>query len=792
MRITIQATKVTLLTTTFCLLLLSSRAQVIQDIQNSFSLYSQSALHEKIFVHTDKSTYLPGEILWFKVYCVNGNDHKPLNLSKVVYIDILDNNQLQVIQAKVSLQNGVGSGSLYIPVTINNGNYLFRAYTNWMKNFSPEYYFEKTITLINPQKSPESVVKDASNAYDIGFFPEGGTLVNGIEGKVAIKAVGHNGKGVALSGVVINQHNDTIARFKSLKFGMGAFSFTPASNNTYKAIIKIGDKVITKDLPEIANQGYAMKLTDDGSGQLDIAVNSTENSTGTLYLFAHSKQTVTAAQSAYISNGAAHFKVSKSALVEGITHLTVFNDAKQPLCERLYFKRPAQQLVIEAGTDRQQYDLRKKVSINLTAKDLSGKALNPDMSIAVYRTDSLQTLDYNDIFSYLWLKSDLKGSIESPEYYFKNVNAESDQALDNLMLTQGWTRFKWNQVLSNKPVEFSFLPEYDGHIINAKIVNTETGAPAKDILTYLAIPGKRVQLYTSRSDSSGHLIYNTKNFYGPNEVIDQTNNLIDSTYRIDFISPFSEQYSKTPLQKFEFTGGMQDALLDHNLSTQVLNIYSGNNIKRFYDPLIDSSAFYGAPFKTYKLDDFVRFTTMEEDLREYVSEDNIYKTKGKFHIKVLTGTGFLDGGDPLVLLDGIPVFNVDKIFSVDPLRVRKLEVINERYFYGPSEEEGIFSFTTYKGDLGGVDLDPRAVVIDYEGLQFQREFYSPVYDTEAKAGNRLPDFRNLLYWSPTVNKQGKDAVSFYTSDQKGKYVGVIQGITANGEAGSQYFTFEVK
>jgi hypothetical protein len=503
-------------------------------------------------------------------------------------------------------------------------------------------------------------------------------------------------------------------------------------------------------------------------------------------------QTVSAAESAYISGGTAHFKISKNALAEGTTHFTIFNDAKQPLCERLYFKRPAQQLIITAAADQQQYNLRKKVSINLSANDAAGKLLNPDMSIAVYRTDSLQAIDYDDIFSYLWLKSDLKGSIESPDYYLKNVNAESDEALDNLMLTQGWTRFKWSQLLSNKPAEFNFLPEYTGHIINAKIVNTETGAPAKDILTYLAVPGKRVQLYTSRSDSTGHLLYNTKNFYGPNEVIDQTNTLFDSTYRIDFISPFSEQYSKTFLPKFEFTPGMQNALQDHNLSVQVLNIYSGNSIKRFYDPLIDSSAFYGIPFKTYKLDDFVRFTTMEEDLREYVSEDNIYKSKGKFHIKVLTGNGFLDGGDPLVLLDGIPVFNVDKIFSVDPLRVRKLEVVNQRYFYGASEEEGIFSFTTYKGDLGGVDLDPHAVVIDYEGLQFQREFYSPVYDTEAKAANRLPDFRNLLYWSPSVNKQGKDALSFYTSDQKGKYVGVIQGITGNGEAGSQYFTFEVK
>ncbi len=792
MRNIIQTIKTALLTSTLSLLLLTSHAQVIQEVQNSFNLYKQSALVEKIFVHTDKNTYLPGEIVWFKIYCVDGNDHKPLNLSKVVYVDVLDNNQNAVVQAKVSIKNGIGNGSLYIPVSVSNGNYKFRAYTSWMKNFSPDFYFEKPITLINPLKSPEAIVAATAPAYDIQFFPEGGNLVAGLKSKVAFKATGQNGKGVSLTGIVIDQHNDTVARFKSLKFGMGSFSFTPASNNTYKAIIKIDDNTpITKDLPEINSQGYVMTLTDDGSGQLSITVKTNDNVGGSVYLFAHTRQTVKDAEQADVNNGLAHFTVSKNTLGEGISHITIFNSAKQPVCERLYFKRPAQQLFIDAKTDQQQYDLRKKVNVSVSAKDPSGKELSADLSMSVYRIDSLQSIDRSDIFSYLWLNSDLKGNIESPGYYFKNADAETDEALDNLMLTQGWRKFQWAQVLENKASGFTYLPEYHGHVINARIVNSETGAPAKNIMTYLGIPGKRVQLYTSKSDSLGHLLYNTKDFFGQNEIIAQTNQLVDSTFRIDISSPFSEQFTKTALQKFEFNNGMAKALQEHSLGIQVLNVYSGNMLRRYYDPIIDSSAFYGKPYKTYKLDDYVRFTTMEEDLREYVSEDNIVNTRGNFHIKVLNDRGFLDA-DPLVLLDGVPVFNINKVFTIDPLKVRKLEVINERYFYGPSEEEGIFSFTTYKGDLGGVELDPHAVVIDYEGLQLQREFYSPVYDTEVRATSRIPDFRNLLYWSPSVVTQDKGGVSFYTSDQPGKYVGVVQGITSKGDAGVQYFTFDVK
>lgn len=786
--------KVLPLITAFSAFLLPARAQVIQEVQNSFNLYKQSALQEKLFVHTDKTTYLPGEIIWFKIYCVDGNDHKPLNLSKVVYVDILGDNQNAVVQTKVAIKNGIGDGSIYVPVTISNGNYKFRAYTNWMKNFSPDFYFEKTITFINPLKSPDSPFKPADLAYDVQFFPEGGNLVSGVESKVAFKAVNQNGKGVDLKGAIVDQRNDTIVKFQSLKFGMGSFLLTPTADNTYKAVIKIGnDAPIVKNIPAVNSQGYVMKLKDNGSGQIQVTVNSTSAVGENIYLFAHTRQVVKYAETAVLSNRTASFTIDKNVLGDGISHITIFNSTKQPVCERLYFKRPAQQLVIEASANQAQYDLRTKVNVNVSAKDKAGKSLDAEMSMAVYKVDSLQNIDQSEIFSYLWLNSELKGNIESASYYLKNANAETDEAIDNLMLTQGWRRFQWSTVLENKPADFNFLPEYYGHIISAKIVNSETNKPAKDVVTYLGIPGRRVQLYTAISDSLGRINYFTKDFFGANEIIAQTNQLVDSIYRIDILTPFSEQYTKNSLPKLGFTDGMITALKSHSLGVQVSNIYSGKYLKRYYDLAVDTSAYYGKPSAVYKLDDFTRFTTMEEDLREYVKEDNIINTRGKFHIKVLnTDRGFLDGEDPLVMVDGIPIFNLNKVFAVDPLKVKKLEVVSQRYYYGATEQNGIFSFTTYKGDLGGVELDPRAIVVDYEGLQLQREFYSPVYDSPAQAGSRIPDYRNLLYWTPTITRQGNGTVSFYTSDLQGKFVGVIQGITANGDAASQYFTFEVK
>jgi len=767
-------------------------AQVIEQVKNSFNQYRERNVQEKVYVHTDKSVYLPGEIIWFKIYSVDASFHHLLNLSKVVYVDVIDNAHNAIMQAKIATNYGIGNGSLYIPVSVSNGNYTLRAYTNWMKNFSPDYYFEKNITIINPLKSPDVAAKETVAAYDVQFFPEGGSLVAGLNSKVAFKVTASNGNGLATyRGAVIDQHNDTVARFEPLKFGIGSFTFTPAANNSYKAIVKtsLGYKIV-KELPLVSNQGYVMQLKDNGPN-LQVTVKSNIGG-GEVFLFAHTRQLVKAALSASLSSGVATFSIDKSKLGEGVSHITIFNNAKQPVCERLYFKRPKQLLQIDAAADQPQYATRKKVNINVDTKGAKGTAVLTNLSLSVYRVDSLQQMD-DDIFSYLWLRSDLRGNIESAGYYLKNQNAEADAAMDNLMLSQGWRRFQWSSIVNDGASLFNFLPEHNDHLINAKITNTLTGALAKDIVAYLSVPGKRVQLYASRSDSLGHLVFNTKQLFGPGEVVAQTNSEKDSTYRIDVLSPFSEQYSKRTTPQLTLTANVQKALEQHSLGMQVQNMYAINKIKRFYDPGVDSAGFFAQPYKTYLLDNYTRFTTMEEVLREYVREDNIVRSRGRYHIKVLNEKGFLDG-DPIVLLDDVPVFNIDKVMAIDPLKVRKLEVLRDRYFYGPTVNEGVFSFTTYKGDLGGVEIDPHAVVLDYEGLQLKREFYSPVYDTDKAANSRVPDFRSLLFWSPDVNTNsvGRGQVSFYTSDQKGKYVVSVQGISEEGNAGTQYFSFEVK
>ena len=770
----------------------NAQDNVLNTITNEFIQNQQSILSEKIFVHTDKNFYLAGEIIWFKLYYIDGDNQKPPDLSKCAYVEILDKEQKAVMQAKISLSEGTGNGSIYIPVSLNTGMYRLRAYTNWMKNFSADYYFEKPITIVNSLKSFEAPPSSSRN-YDIQFFPEGGNLIQGLESKVGFRVVDQSGKGLDCKAFLIDQNNDTITKFQPLKFGIGNFSFIPAAGNTYKAIIRLADTIIVKVLPPIYEQGYVMNVSSDNSSQPHISVRTNISSANAVYLFVHTRQTVKVAEKGSIINGKAEFIIDKNKLGEGISHFTIFNGERQPVCERLYFIRPTEKLSIQSATDQQQYSTRKKVTVSVNSADKSGKLIPADISLSVYKTDSFKETSNNSISNYFWLTSDLKGNIESPGYYFSDKSAEIEEAIDNLMLTHGWRRFTWENILQPQNTVIDFLPEWKGHIITGKVINTKTGVPAAGINTFLSVPGTRIQLYGSASDNAGNIRFYTKDFYGPNEIVLQTDSRYDTTYKLEVRSPFSDKYSSKPLPVFELPDNMKNFLTDHSVSVQVLNSFISEKLKHFYAPGIDSNAFFGPPDNQYNLDDYTRFSTMEEVLREYIYEVLVRRQKDNFRLIMADGANKIFMDDPLTLFNGVPVFDPNKIMRYDPLKVKKVEVVKRKYFYGPLVLNGIANFITYHPDPSMLS-EPHSLIQDYEGLQYQREFFSPVYETQEQFSSRLPDFRNVLYWSPQIktNAQGKAEIQFYTSDLKGKYIAILQGMNADGKFGEKSFSFEVK
>jgi hypothetical protein len=774
-----------------------------KDIQRKFEQYAVRSLTEKLFVHTDRSFYVVGESIWFKIYYMDGVQHRPMDLSKVAYLELVDKDQNSVVQGKVALSEGKGDGSLNLPSGLPSGSYVLRAYTNWMKNFSPDYYFEKTITLANPfERTEAKPTEKTALTYDVQFFPEGGNLIRDMENKVAFRAIGPDGKGIAFQGAVLNQHNDTLVRFEPLRFGIGHFLFTPTPSGEYRVVVQDAHKRnFTYALPVIRENGYAMQVSDSTADLLKIVItarlsnqDASDEAYSSVHLLVHTHQIVRINESKNLRQGKAIFLVNKKELDGGISHFTLFNEARRPIAERLVFIKPTRKLNVEARTNQTQYGSRDKMSLDLLTATSEGTPVSANLSASVFLIDSLQNLEQPQIESYVWLKSELSGRIESPEYYFRNETPETKLALDNLMLTHGWRRFKWEDVLQKPLPVPAYLPEIGGHFVEGKVIDNQTGKPAPFIGTYLASPSKRIQLFVSKSDTLGRIRFEVKNFAGPREIVVQTNTRQDSTYRLEINSPFSAQPSSYPLLPFSFNANWKNQLICRSINMQTQNAFTKSLFRQ--EDGTDSLAFYGVPHQKYYLDAYTRFPTMEEVMREYVPGVWVRKRQRKFVFMVVdrvhVKSVFKD--DPLILMDGVPVFDTDKIIAFDPLKVKKLEVMESRYFLGPLSFPGIVSYSTYQNDMAGLPLDPKALVLSYEGLQIPREFYSPVYETAEERESRIPDFRNLLYWTPNIqtDNQGKHQLTFYTSDQPGTYAVVVQGMTVNGQFGSTTITFEVK
>jgi hypothetical protein len=231
------------------------------------------------------------------------------------------------------------------------------------------------------------------------------------------------------------------------------------------------------------------------------------------------------------------------------------------------------------------------------------------------------------------------------------------------------------------------------------------------------------------------------------------------------------------------------------IAMQVQDIYYEDIVASPPAIKTDSSAFYGKADETYFLDDYTRFPVMEEVMREYVPGVFVRKRKDGFHFIVVNlVNGGVMQGDPMILLDGVPLFDADRIMQVDPRLVKKLEVVKRPYYLGPLFMPGIVSYTTYQGNTAGLEMDPESISINYDGLQLYREFYSPRYETQKQFESRMPDKRYLLYWNPNVrvDRSGSANVQFFTSDVRGQFAVVVQGLSRDGHAGSTQYFFTVK
>ncbi|MGY4384869.1 hypothetical protein ACVWYN_001903 [Pedobacter sp. UYP24] len=293
---------------------------------------------------------------------------------------------------------------------------------------------------------------------DLQFLPESGHLVGGLKSVVGFKAVGEDGKGTEVSGGIMNSKGMEVVRFSTFHNGMGSFEFIPKTAEIYTAKLDqpAGSEVIY-NLPVVKAEGTMMRVQANEEQQsLSIQILGSENALNqdsTYYLIGTTRGVLYFSEK--IGLNQSKLEIPESKFPSGITRLTLLR-GKQPLNERIVFIDHQDHLNIKVSQNKTSYLKRDSVALDLEIRDKSGIPVKGSFSMAV-TDDSQVKADSAGNFSIkaLLLTGDLKGKVESPGYYFNKGNSDVRQARNDLMLTQGWIGYNWQDVFSNtRPAKF--------------------------------------------------------------------------------------------------------------------------------------------------------------------------------------------------------------------------------------------------------------------------------------------------------------------------------------------------
>ena len=872
----------------------------------SAKLYNDQPI-EKVYLHFDKPYYALGDTIWFKAY-LTIDRHLPSALSKIIYVHILGPRDSLVQSLMLQVKNSVAWAQ--IPLSqyeYKKGNYRIVAYTNWMNNGDPAYFFNKNITIGNAidnnvytqisfkssvvnkqprimasiyykddnnnpfaekkvnwtvEKDYETILKGKGttdkngfitinivnnknysldsasmitvldNGYrkqitnsfplksvakptDFQFFPEGGSLIAGLPSKIAFKATMSNGLGIAAKGTITDNNNQVVAEFESSHLGMGVFQIVPQDGKIYTANVTFADGTTARpDFPKILTGGISLSLENSDPDILKLKLLSdqpflTDNKGKVFFIIGKSAGVICFAAQTELQGQVYTATIPKSKFPTGIAQLTLFSADGDPLSERIAFIQHNDQLNIAVSGDHPAYTTRQKVKLSVAAKNNSQPA-EGTFSVAVI-DDSKVPFDENaenTILTNLLLTSDIKGYIEKPNYYFNHPDKKTNANLDILLQTQGYRRFSYDGILSDKYPPISHLPE-EGIDISGTL-RASNGIPIKGGNVRLLIADKnysanavtnedgkfkfsnlaftdsaKIKLSARNNVRANDLVLTVDN--NPSQKIAININAPDEVLNIDSVlSP----YLKNSKIQFNNSNTLKEVVIR---STKIVPTVSHkdygslSSLSSEPDHLIPGSQLKDCPTPL----DCIRSLAM-----------GMTYDQGKFYVMRDYSQGKRVPAQ--VFLRGTPVdenalnsLNSNEIESVEIFLKDELGLVNSAYGTNGAIVVNMKKIESTKislADLKNLLPQPSEVTFSPKGYATVRTFYLPRYNGPRATQTNRADTRSTIYWNPNLStdKTGNASMEYYNADGKGSYRVIIEGLDKDGNIGREVYRYTVK
>lgn len=735
----------------------------------SSRLETMAGMHapEEIYIQTSKDIYETSEDLWFKGFVVNAQYLTPSENAKTLYVCLLQlPERKSVWEEKYAVANGFTDGHIYIQDSLTPGEYVLVAETPLNLNGEGEtiksarkIQIIKNIAELNLTDKTNTVeyVKPVNIAFSI--MPEGGHLICGVRNKIAFKSIDVSGKPVEVKGKLY-EGNKVISEIRSSYFGMGSFYIMPTATNTY--FIKLDGYAETFSLPRTELKGQSLQLLYNRNDTLVLkAAQRGGEQPQKMYLRLQIRGVVyNTAQ--FVLNQEKLIKILLDQLPAGIAEVTLFNGEFKPVCERLVFINEKKNISIATELNKTSFLVKDKVRLKVRATDEKGHALVSHLGVSVFDIAYDNPQNSETIESHYHLSAQIKGKIFDPGYYFDIKNADRLEALDLLLMTQGWRSYNWSEEnLENN------LSKRSNPFSDTIVASIFAQRPKSNNI----LGQQFVMAYQGNTESKKSLL--EVNSMGQYKIYPEILQYPQRGYVY-----FKLMHDKTELRIRPIadvaSGRFNEILTERNITYTI----HGNQKKK---PIAEER---------------IKIAKNVMELEE-VTITAIVKKKRIFRDK------YMGSLDSLAKLEVSDYVCKDRILNcpIPGHRWTALKPIEGEIYYDPQDlvNHGShwqmvstkmlppYKFPHYTEE----QLLEKFNIATIKGYYPHKEFYSPSYD-EIKEG--YDDFRNTLYWKPDLltDNNGEAEIEFYTSDINSKFRVVIEGISGNGLLGGRIIEFDVE
>jgi len=566
-----------------------------------------------------------------------------------------------------------------------------------------------------------------------------------------------------------------------------AYKFGSFKNKIYVQV-ELGPQTKPKSLILDTNSLLNLKVNNLKPDTLDIYVNIDKkyspDKNSLFYLFIQTYGNINYVDSVKITDEKTNIRVPKSILNQGINQITLFDFMGRPIGEKyVYTPGKSKQLLSIHSPD--SASTRSKIALELCIDNILPLDLNTtNLSITVAPAPNKNiAVELNEYMLFASEFGILAGSIGNG----KNIDELPGELMDSLLSNIKSNWIDWSSILSDATPEFKFQVENEDHYLSGVLSTTNNQPAIVGELLLLSIPGKTPVFQYAKTNNEAKFTFNIPINADEQDLIVQTDNSSED-FKIDIESSFSQLYRPAKIRSERIDKPLPSQISKMGINYQVGEIYESSSVgKTFYAPersIIFPKRFYGKPSSEIVMNDWVKLPKMEEVFFEIVPNIKLKKKGTIYEMLLIDPVGnVLYDTPPAMLIDGVITKDPTIIANLNPAQVEKIDVVKEQYMVGDYLFNGIVNVITKSGDFKDISLPNNSTRMHYGIFDPVQMFESPDYSSIEMKISRAPDFRNTLYWNPSVKpgKDGKLRIEFWTSDIKSDYEINIQGITSEGE-----------